>query len=210
MAACLAAELDGDDMIDVMKNAAMKMNGKEFGWKGVAGKVGEVLKNSLEEVLPPDVENRVNGKLFVSLTSMSPRPFSSLIVDTFESKDDLISALLTSCHIPGYTFSETTVPFRGIRCFDGGFSVNTPLLNNETFLISPFPPLPWLMPPYDVCLVESIPLQNLIHVAIIPDDSILQDLYDEGFDKGKTFAETLNRKDQPKWVKAKFSKKIFN
>ena len=57
------------------------------------------LPSSLRRLLPADIHERCSGKAHVAVTTVFPRP-RGLLVSEFSSRDDLIAALLTSCHIP--------------------------------------------------------------------------------------------------------------
>ena len=50
-------------------------------------------------LLPEDIHQRCNGRAYVAVTRVFPRP-KGLIISEFTSKEDFIAALLTSCHIP--------------------------------------------------------------------------------------------------------------
>ena len=73
-------------------------------------------------VLPEDVHVLASGRLNVSVVQCSTRkPFlRSVYVNEFESKDDLVQALLTSSHVPLYMNTRVTSTFRGQTCVDGG------------------------------------------------------------------------------------------
>ena len=53
----------------------------------------------MRRLLPADIHQRCSGKAYVAVTTVFPRP-RGLLVSEFSSRDDLIAALLTSCHIP--------------------------------------------------------------------------------------------------------------
>ena len=69
---------------------------------------------------------RAKDRLNVSIVRMSAQtPFmKSLYVNDFESKEDLIKALLTSSHVPLYMNTRVTSTFRGQTCVDGGLGTN--------------------------------------------------------------------------------------
>ena len=68
-------------------------------------------------MLPDDVHNAINGKLYVSLTDTS---MHNLIQSQFSSKDELVDALICSCYVPA--FSAYEVPnYKGSPYLDGGF-----------------------------------------------------------------------------------------
>lgn len=60
-----------------------------------------------------------------------------MIVSHFDSREDLLQALLASAFIP--VFSGILPPkFHGVRYMDGGFSDNLPALDENTITVSPF------------------------------------------------------------------------
>lgn len=93
------------------------------------------LLEGLQKFLPPDAHERVNGRLHVSLTRSYDG--KNIIVSQFNSREDLLQALLCACFIPG--FSGILPPrFQGIRYMDGAFSDNLPVLDENTVTVSPF------------------------------------------------------------------------
>lgn len=93
------------------------------------------LLEGLQKFLPPDAHERVNGRLHVSLTRTYDG--KNIIVSQFNSREDLLQALLCACFIPG--FSGILPPkFQGVRYMDGAFSDNLPVLDENTVTVSPF------------------------------------------------------------------------
>jgi patatin-like phospholipase domain-containing protein 2 len=110
----------------------------------------------MHRAMPEDAHLRVNGKLHISLTRVYDG--KSIIVSQFNSRDDLLQALLCACFIPGMTaqslcpyngkfyfihcstgFSGFLPPkFHGVRYMDGAFSDNLPTLDENTVTVSPF------------------------------------------------------------------------
>ena len=75
--------------------------------------------------LPSDIHDRVQDRLFVSMTSLRLR---NVLVSRFHDPDDLRAALTASCFLP--LFSGSRVPaFRGQRFLDGGLTNQLPTLN---------------------------------------------------------------------------------
>ncbi|CAI0375727.1 unnamed protein product [Linum tenue] len=68
--------------------------------RGTAFRLGAVLKDVLGKFLPDDVHIRSNGRVRVAVTQILCRP-KGLLVDQFDSKEDLINAVFTSSFIPG-------------------------------------------------------------------------------------------------------------
>lgn len=54
--------------------------------------------NALNEVLPPNAHELVNGKINISVTRVSDG--KNCILSHFETRADLIQAILCSCFIP--------------------------------------------------------------------------------------------------------------
>ena len=97
---------------------------------GVVGRVGAVLENALRKELPSDAHERCSrGNLFISVSSPMMRDgkfaLDGELVSAFESFDDLVGALLASCHIPLYC-GWPARRYRGKWCVDGGWHNLTP------------------------------------------------------------------------------------
>lgn len=100
-----------------------------------AFRLQDSVRESLQRVLPEDIHIKASGKLHLSLTRV--RDGENVIINQFESKEELIQAILCSCFIP--LFSGMIAPkFRGTRYVDGGFSNNQIILNDHTITVSPF------------------------------------------------------------------------
>ncbi|CAN1324879.1 Patatin-like phospholipase domain-containing protein 2 [Linum perenne] len=116
--------------------------------KGTAFRLGAVLRDVLEKFLPDDVHIRSNGRVRVSdefvqfttrtcvisvvclpisvaVTQILWRP-RGLLVDQFDSKEDLINAVFTSSFIPGYLAPRPATMFRNRLCVDGGLTLFMP------------------------------------------------------------------------------------
>lgn len=93
------------------------------------------LLDGLVRYLPEDAHLRVNGKLHISLTRVYDG--KNVIVSQFNSRRDLLDALMCACFIP--VFSGVLPPkFHGVRYMDGAFSDNLPTLDDNTVTVSPF------------------------------------------------------------------------
>ena len=109
---------------------------------GVLGRVGAVLEATLREELPRDAHERCSrGNLHVSITTPKllgpwnagtpdenrvgfnggPVALDGELVSAFDTFDDLVGALLSSCHIPLYCGWPTRA-YRGKRRVDGGWT----------------------------------------------------------------------------------------
>lgn len=93
------------------------------------------LLEGLQKFLPPNAHELVNGKLHISLTRVYDG--KNVIVSQYNSREDLLNALLCACFIP--VFSGLLPPrFHGVRYMDGAFSDNLPLIDENTVTVSPF------------------------------------------------------------------------
>ncbi|CAI9103897.1 OLC1v1002485C1 [Oldenlandia corymbosa var. corymbosa] len=93
--------------------------------KGTAFRLGAVLRGVLEEFLPDDAHIRSSGRVRVAVTQLLWRP-RGLLVDQFDSKEDLINAVITSSFIPGYLAPRPATMFRNRICIDGGLTLFMP------------------------------------------------------------------------------------
>ncbi|KAK4254364.1 hypothetical protein QN277_009760 [Acacia crassicarpa] len=92
---------------------------------GTAFRLGAVLRKVLENFLPDDTHIRANGRIRVAVTQLLWRP-RGLLVDQFDSKEDLINAVITSSYIPGYLAPRPATLFRNRLCIDGGLTLFMP------------------------------------------------------------------------------------
>ncbi|XVE48687.1 hypothetical protein DITRI_Ditri01bG0022400 [Diplodiscus trichospermus] len=107
--------------------------------KGTAFRLGAVLRDVLEKFLPHDVHIRSNGRVRVAVTQILWRP-RGLLVDQFDSKEDLINAVITSSFIPGYLAPRPATMFRNRLCIDGGLTLFMPPTSaSKTVRICAFP-----------------------------------------------------------------------
>ncbi|XP_055314196.1 1-acylglycerol-3-phosphate O-acyltransferase Pnpla3-like isoform X2 [Sitodiplosis mosellana] len=159
------------------------------------------LLEGLQKFLPPDAHERVNGRLHVSLTRSCDG--KNIIVSQFDSREDLLQALLCACFIPG--FSGILPPkFQGVRYMDGAFSDNLPVLDENTVTVSPF------CGESDICPRDqsaqlfhvnwantSIELsrQNInrfIRILFPPKPEVLSNMCQQGFDDALQFLHRNN------------------
>uniref|UniRef100_A0A0N5AXA8 PNPLA domain-containing protein n=1 Tax=Syphacia muris TaxID=451379 RepID=A0A0N5AXA8_9BILA len=96
--------------------------------------IDEVAK-CLDATLPDNAHQICSGRLSISLTR--EKDHCNVVVSEFESKAELIQAISCSCFIPYYC-GRKFPSYRGKRYFDGGWSDNQPLFDEDTVTISPF------------------------------------------------------------------------
>lgn len=104
---------------------ATKILAQDCRTRGTAFRLGAVLREVLEDFLPIDAHIRSNGRVRVAVTQILWRP-RGLLVDQFDSREDLINAVITSSFIPGYLAPRPAIVFRNRLCVDGGLTLFMP------------------------------------------------------------------------------------
>ncbi|CAI7834511.1 unnamed protein product [Closterium sp. NIES-53] len=128
---------------------------------GTAFRIGVLLRGVLNRILPDDAHIKCSGRIRGEPPSPASSPFSKTrkqhssvpvaitqvfgsprgwLVDAFESKEDLIDALITSSFVPGYLEPRATTSFRNRTCVDGGIShFIPPTASEHTVRVCAFP-----------------------------------------------------------------------
>ena len=155
IAACSRSGLSMATIIDACWElcADCRDNGTRF-------RLGPVLEGVLRELLPDDVAGALRGRAHVAVTRLLPEdggpPLEARLVGDFLDRDDVIAALMTSCHIPLYMDGRLATKFRGSWHFDGGIT---------DFLPSP----PGAAHTVRVCCLPSRSLSALGPIDVAPD-----------------------------------------
>ena len=137
--ACLRSGLPFDRVQDACLSLAADCRAK-----GTRTRLGPALESTLRELLPEDAHVRCSegGTAHIAVTRLFPaaegdgppaRPLASRLfrgelLSAFDSRDDLIGAVLTSSHIPWYLDGRPTRTFRGGECVDGGLTQFIPAI----------------------------------------------------------------------------------
>lgn len=162
--------------------------------KGTAFRLGAVLKDVLDKFLPDDLHTRCNGRIRVAITQLSWRP-RSLLVDQFDSKEDVINAVITSSFIPGYLAPRPATFFRNRLCIDGGLTLFMPPTSaSETVRVCAFPAsrlgLQGIGISPDCNPEDRASPRQLFNWALEPaEDEILDKLYELGYLDAAVWAE---------------------
>eukprot|EP00775_Hariotina_reticulata_P004212 gene4212-4461_t len=122
----------GLDMATVEKS--MIDFGEDCLKNGTRYRLGPLLKDFLQQYLPPDAHEKCSGSTHVAVTRLLPF-WQTQMVSHFESRDDLISALMTSCHIPWYFDGRWMTKFRGHYCVDGGVMAFIPTVPEAEYSV---------------------------------------------------------------------------
>ena len=86
---------------------------------GLAGELGGLLFAWLDTVLPAELPDSVLRNLHVALAPAAAKPPKTIA--GFSDRAEVISACMTSCHIPVFSDGRPTTEFRGESCVDGSF-----------------------------------------------------------------------------------------
>lgn len=134
-ACCLLCDLPLGEMTSDFFRVVNEARSHSLGPFSPRFNIQTCLLEGLQKFLPADAHERVNGKLHISLTRVYDG--KNVIVSQFNSREDLLQALLCACFIP--VFSGLLPPrFHGVRYMDGAFSDNLPTLDENTVTVSPF------------------------------------------------------------------------
>ncbi|CAM0883615.1 unnamed protein product [Alopecurus aequalis] len=158
------------------------------------GYITAVLKDVLEKFLPDDLHIRCNGRIRVAITQLSWRP-RGLLVDQFDSKEDVINAVVTSSFIPGYLAPRPATFFRNRLCIDGGLTLFMPPTSaSETVRICAFPASRLGLQGIGIspdCNPENRATpRQLFSWALEPaEDEVLDKLYELGYQDAAVWAE---------------------
>uniref|UniRef100_A0AC35TY84 PNPLA domain-containing protein n=1 Tax=Rhabditophanes sp. KR3021 TaxID=114890 RepID=A0AC35TY84_9BILA len=93
------------------------------------------VRDGLEIALPDNAHQLCSGKLFISLTRV--RDHENVIVSQYDTREELIQAIICSCFIPFYCGRDPP-SFRGEKYVDGGISANQPKIDENSITVSPF------------------------------------------------------------------------
>ncbi|KAH7518795.1 hypothetical protein FEM48_Zijuj09G0208900 [Ziziphus jujuba var. spinosa] len=162
--------------------------------KGTAFRLGAVLRDVLDKFLPDDAHSRSNGRVRVAVTQILWRP-KGLLVDKFESKEDLINAVFTSSFIPGYLAPRPATMFRNRLCIDGGLTLFMPPTSAaQTVRVCAFPASRLGLQGIGIspdCNPENrASPRQLFNWALEPaDDSILDQLFELGYQDAAVWAK---------------------
>lgn len=97
-------------------------------WFGLFGVWKMILREWLEEILPSDAVEKLQGRVHIRLSCV---PYGSMIVSSFKNRHDLVECLLTTCHVPFFMDYRPFCWYRGKLCYDGDIGNNI-----EPFILS--------------------------------------------------------------------------
>ncbi|XP_014886654.1 patatin-like phospholipase domain-containing protein 2 [Poecilia latipinna] len=135
------------------------------------------LESVLRKHLPSDAHHFASGRLGVAVTRLSDG--KHLIVSEFQSKEDVVNALLCSCFVPGYC-GFLPPAFNGVHYIDGGLSGFQPLLSgasSHTLTVCPFSGEADICPADPPCVMDLVASGALLKVNMANTFRIINGLY---------------------------------
>ncbi|XP_034000633.1 1-acylglycerol-3-phosphate O-acyltransferase Pnpla3 [Trematomus bernacchii] len=138
VAAAVVCEMSMITIRDEMLQFAEQMQSFTLGPFNPSMNVSHWLESILHKHLPSDAHQMANGRLSVSMTRLSDG--KHILTSDFQSKEDVVQALLCSCFVPVYC-GMLPPSFRGVYYVDGGFSEMQPVLaapHSQTLTVCPF------------------------------------------------------------------------
>ncbi|KAK9678275.1 hypothetical protein RND81_11G200400 [Saponaria officinalis] len=182
----------GKSMQDALE--ATKVLADDCRLRGTAFRLGAVLRDVLDKVLPDDIHIRCSGRVRVAVTQIVWRP-RGLLVDQFDSREDLINALITSSFIPGYLAPRPVTMFRNKVCIDGGLTLFMPPTSaSKTVRVCAFPASTMRLRGVGIspdCNPDNkLSNRQLLNFALEPaDDSMLDKLFEFGYSDAAVWAQ---------------------
>ncbi|KFK45062.1 hypothetical protein AALP_AA1G338800 [Arabis alpina] len=161
---------------------------------GTAFRLGAVLRDSMEKLLPDDIHIRSNGRIRVAITQVLWRP-RGLLVDQFDSKSDLINAIFTSAFIPGYLAPRPATMFRNRLCVDGGLTLFMPPTSAaKTVRVCAFSASNFRLKGIEISPdcnpLDRATSRQLLNWALEPaEDEVLENLFELGYADAASWAE---------------------
>ena len=155
----------------------------------------------LDATLPEDIHERGRGRLHVGVTYLNTpgKLYKPELLSDFDSKQDVLDALLVSCHVPLWFDSRLITRHGGVWAFDGGFSDTgfIPMPPQADFVrgvrVCCFPNARVLFPDIDIAPdvfssdFFSLP-RSAWHALNPPTEQVCEALFAQGVRDGKAWA----------------------
>ncbi|XP_068122272.1 omega-hydroxyceramide transacylase-like [Hyperolius riggenbachi] len=136
VAAAVVFNVNLDELQQIIMDAANDARKTILGPFSPSFNLLKCLRKALHSFLPDDAHEQARGRLSVALTRL-PDGQTTLVSD-FNSKEEVIQALICSCFVPFYCGLVPPL-FRGVRYIDGGLSNFHPLYYLQSVItVSPF------------------------------------------------------------------------
>ncbi|XP_008579765.1 PREDICTED: patatin-like phospholipase domain-containing protein 3 [Galeopterus variegatus] len=143
-----------DQTLQILLDMIQMVKRRNLGVLHPSFNLSKCIKDRLHKHLPANIHQIVSGKMCVSLTRVPDG--ENVLVSDFQSKDEVVDALLCSCFIPFFC-GFFPPSFRGVRYVDGGLSDNMPYIDSKTTItVCPF------YGEHDIC--PKVKSTNFLHM----------------------------------------------
>ncbi|XP_078670216.1 patatin-like phospholipase domain-containing protein 2 isoform X2 [Branchiostoma floridae x Branchiostoma belcheri] len=134
-AAMLLFGCDLRECTDAVLRLATQARKRSLGPLHPSFRLVKTLRDGMRRIFPPNAHEIASGRLCLSVTRVCDG--QNVILDQFDTREDLIQALICSAFVPVYCGLVPPM-FKGTRYVDGGLSDNCPHLGKNTITVSPF------------------------------------------------------------------------
>nr|XP_005732741.1 PREDICTED: patatin-like phospholipase domain-containing protein 2 [Pundamilia nyererei] len=138
VAAAVVCEMNLITIRDEMIHFAKEVKSFTLGPLNPSIKFFHWLECILNKHLPPNAHQLANRRLAVTMTRLTDG--EQILMSDFDSKEDVVQALLCSCFLPGYC-GFVPPSFKGVFYLDGGLSGIQPIApgsSSRTLTVCPF------------------------------------------------------------------------
>ncbi|XP_005914731.1 patatin-like phospholipase domain-containing protein 2 isoform X1 [Haplochromis burtoni] len=138
VAAAVVCEMNLITIRDEMIHFAKEVKSFTLGPLNPSVKLFHWLECILNKHLPPNAHQLANRRLAVTMTRLTDG--EQILMSDFDSKEDVVQALLCSCFLPGYC-GFVPPSFKGVFYLDGGLSGIQPIApgsSSRTLTVCPF------------------------------------------------------------------------
>ncbi|XP_068609042.1 patatin-like phospholipase domain-containing protein 4 [Brachionichthys hirsutus] len=156
VAAAIVCEISFMAIRDEMLQFAQRMKAYTLGPLNPSVNVFHWLEFILQKHLPPDAHKMANGRLAVAVTRLTDGKL--FILSDFQSKEDVLQALLCSCFVPGYC-GLVPPSFKGEFYVDGGLRSMQPVPPipcKNILMVSPFSGDVDICPKDKPCMLDMV------------------------------------------------------
>ncbi|CAH1257237.1 PNPLA2 [Branchiostoma lanceolatum] len=196
-AAMLLFGCDLRECTDSVLRLATQARKRRLGPMHPSFRLVKTLREGMRRIFPPNAHEIASGRLCLSVTRVCDG--QNIILDQFDTREELIQALICSAFVPVYCGLVPPM-FKGTRYVDGGLSNNCPHLGKNTITVSPF------SGEADICPMDKLSnnllnfsmtntsiqftTTNMWRMAIAffpPDPEVLQEICRQGFNDALRF-----------------------
>ncbi|XP_038142275.1 patatin-like phospholipase domain-containing protein 2 isoform X1 [Cyprinodon tularosa] len=177
VAAAAVCKVDPITIRDEMILFAKKALASPLGPLNPSNGVSKWLESVLRKHLPSDAHHFASGRLGVAVTRLSDG--MQLILSEYQSKEDVVDALMCSCFVPGYC-GFLPPEFKGVHYMDGGFSGLQPLLSeasSRTLTVCPYSGEADICPTDPPSVMEVVATGAILNCNMANGFRILNSLY---------------------------------